>query len=182
MTGPFPPISVSRAELMDTDGRDSAFRRMVYDLLTVGVRMQEARDRLAAEMGVTGPQYAILMAIAHMQDDADGAGVREVARRLHVSGPFITAQVNQLVDAELVEKHPNPADGRAVLLKVSANGEAIVQRTAPSIRFTNDGFFESLNEAGFTRLCDLAADLVRSSEAVMATPNSTDQTAVAKAG
>jgi len=40
--------SVSRPELLDRDGSDRDFRHMVYDLLTVCVRMQEVRDRLAA--------------------------------------------------------------------------------------------------------------------------------------
>ena len=96
MTKKSPPVTVSRPELLDSDGRDTSFRAMVYDLLSVGARMQDVRDRLAAIIGVTGPQYAILMAIAHIQDAEGGAGVRAVARRLHVSGPFITAQVNLL--------------------------------------------------------------------------------------
>lgn len=161
-----PPTSVSRQALLDADGRDRAFRRMVYDLLTVGARMQEVRDRLASAMGVTGPQYAILMAIFHLQDEEGGAGIRAVARRLHVSGPFITAQVNLLVDGGLVEKHPNPADGRGVLLQLSARGRAAVKRTAPDIRQANDAFFSGLDPSGFRALCDLAAQLVESSESV----------------
>ena len=92
MSGRKAITTVSRPEFLDPDGGDRTFRAMVYDLLAVGARMQDIRDHLAAQMGVTGPQYAILMAIFHMQDEAGGAGVRAVGRRLHVSGPFVTAQ------------------------------------------------------------------------------------------
>ncbi len=59
-------------------------------------------------MDISGPQYVTLMAIAHLQDEDVGAVVRAVARWLHVSRPFVTAQVNRLVDKSLVEKAPNP--------------------------------------------------------------------------
>lgn len=168
MTESFPPPSVSRPALLDADGRDRAFRTTVYDLLTVGARMQAVRDALAAEMGVTGPQYAILMAIAHLEGEEGGAGVRAVARRLHVSGPFITAQVNRLVDAGLVAKHPNPDDGRGVLLRLAPRGRETVARTAPSIQRANDLFFAPLDAADFARLGGMAARLVESSEAAVA--------------
>ncbi|MGB0629429.1 MAG: MarR family winged helix-turn-helix transcriptional regulator [Alphaproteobacteria bacterium] len=164
MTEKAPPISVSRPELLDPDGRDQSFRALVYDLLSVGARMQEVRDRLAKTIGVTGPQYAILMAIAHMQDDERGAGVRSVARRLHVSGPFITAQVNVLVKADLVAKHPNPEDGRGVILRLTELGEAQLLAIAPEIQRANDTFFGPLSATEFRVLADLAARLEESSE------------------
>ncbi len=137
---------------------------MVYDLLTVGARMQAVRDRLAAEMGVTGPQYAILMAIAHLQDEEGGAGVRAVARRLHVSGPFITAQVNRLVAAGLVAKRPDPEDGRGVILRLTGLGESRLGMLAPEIQRANDTFFGPLTAEEFRILGGLAARLETSSE------------------
>lgn len=171
MADPFPPASVSRPDLLDADGRDRAFRRMVYDLLAVGARMQEVRDALASEMGVSGPQYGILMAIAHLQDEKDrttgGAGVRAVARRLHVSGPFVTAQVNLLVDAGLVEKHPDPNDGRGVLLRLSRAGRARIDRAAPAIQQANDAFFACLGADEFAALGDMASRLEETSSSAV---------------
>lgn len=164
MTKKSPPVTVSRPELLDSDGRDTSFRAMVYDLLSVGARMQDVRDRLAAIIGVTGPQYAILMAIAHIQDAEGGAGVRAVARRLHVSGPFITAQVNLLVKADLVAKHPNPEDGRGVILRLTPLGEEQLAAIETEIQRANDTFFGPLSAEEFCRLAQLAARLEESSE------------------
>ncbi|MAJ93309.1 MAG: MarR family transcriptional regulator [Rhodospirillaceae bacterium] len=164
------PVSVSRPELLDADGRDQAFRTLVYDLLSLGARMQEARDRLAKGIDVTGPQYAIVMAVAHMQDDEGGAGVRAVARRLHVSGPFITAQVNLLVKANLVAKHPNPEDGRGVSLRLTEQGEAQLEAMAPEIQRANDTFFGSLSVEDFRSLAEIVARLEASTELAVRTP------------
>jgi len=155
--------TTSRADFLDPDGSDRAFRAMVYDLLAVGARMQDVRDHLAAEIGVSGPQYAILMAIFHMQQDAGGAGVRAVGRRLHVSGPFVTAQANHLVEKGLVEKRPNPRDGRGVWLCLTDEGNRRISHAAPVIQAANDGFFEALSKVDFLVLGEVAARLEESS-------------------
>lgn len=157
-------LTVSRPELLDSDGGDATFRGMVYDLLAVGARMQEVRDRLAIEMGVTGPQYAILMAISHLEDDSAGPGVRAVARALHVSGPFVTAQANVLVKMKLLEKRPNPKDGRGVWLCLTEEGSRRIARTAPLIQTANDEFFGALDSVHFLVLSDIAARLEKSAD------------------
>ncbi|PPR09861.1 MAG: hypothetical protein CFH41_02244 [Alphaproteobacteria bacterium MarineAlpha11_Bin1] len=164
-----PPVSVSRWELLDDNGRDHSFRALVYDLLSVGIRMQEVRDRLAKIIGVTGPQYAILMTVAHMQDNECGAGVHAVAKRMHVSGPFVTAQVNLLVKANLVAKNPNPADGRGVSLRLTGLGAAQLAAIEPEIQKANNAFFGPLSAEDFRILGELAAQLEQSSELAVKT-------------
>lgn len=156
--------TTSRTDFLDPDGSDRTFRAMVYDLLAVGARMQEVRDHLAAEIGVTGPQYAILMAIFHLQEEIGGAGVRAVGRRLHVSGPFVTAQANHLVDKGLVEKRPNPRDGRGVWLCLTEEGSRRIAHAAPVIQNANDAFFASLSKVDFLVLADVAARLETGSD------------------
>ena len=155
--------TTSRPDFLDPDGSDRTFRAMVYDLLAVGARMRDVRDHLAAEIAVTGPQYAILMAIFHMQEDAGGAGVRAVGRRLNVSGPFVTAQANHLVKKGLVEKHPNPCDGRGVWLCLTEEGSHRISQAASVIQAANDGFFEALSKVDFLVLGEVAARLEESS-------------------
>lgn len=161
--------TVSRPDFLDQNGSDRTFRGMVYDLLAVGARMQDVRDHLAGRMGVTGPQYAILMAIFHLQQEADGPGVRAVARRLNVSGPFVTAQANLLVEKGLVEKRSNPLDGRGVWLWLTEEGARRISRATPGIQNANDSFFDGLSRIDFLVLSDIAARLeISSAKAVEA--------------
>ena len=164
MIGRSPPVSVSRRELLDDDGRDYSFRALIYDLFSVGARMQDVRDRLANIIGVSGPQYAILMTVAHMQDNDGDAGVNAVAKRLHVSGPFVTAQVNLLVKAGLVSKHSNPADRMGVSLLLTDLGEATLDVIEPEIQKANDTFFAPFSTQDFRILGELVGRLEQSSE------------------
>ena len=59
------PATASRQALLEA-GSDDRFRQLVYDLLTISVRMETAREHLARRLGVSGPQYSILMAIARL--------------------------------------------------------------------------------------------------------------------
>jgi len=152
-----------RPDFLDPDGSDRGLRAMVYDLLAVGARMEDVRDHLAAEIGVSGPQYAILMAIFHLQEEPGGAGVRAVGRRLHVSGPFVTAQANRLVEKGLVEKRPNPRDGRGVWLCLTDEGNRRIADAAPLIQEANDSFFAALTNVDFLVLGDIASRLEESS-------------------
>jgi DNA-binding MarR family transcriptional regulator len=151
-----PPLSTSAAALLE-NGSDGRFRAMVYDLLALEAQMREARDRLAVEMGVSGPGYMIVMVIAQKQ--AEGIGINSIARQLHVSGAFVTTEVGKLVRAGLVDKRRNPEDRRGVLLRLTAAGEARVKAIAPDIRAVNDYFFGDLRAAEFDSLSRLAARL-----------------------
>ncbi len=154
------PATVSAESLLE-DGSDERFRQMILDLLHLEAQMREARDRLGAALGVTGPAYAILMTIGRSQG-ADGVGgirVREVAAKLHVTGAFVTGEANKLVIAGLVEKRPDPGDRRGVRLCLTSVAEAQVEALAPRIRAVNDYFFGDLSRTEFDTLSRLGARL-----------------------
>ena len=160
------PTSVSRAALLE-NGSDTRFRQMVYDLFTVSVRMEAVRDALAKDLGVSGPQYSMLMAIARLAG-ADGVPVGRVANQLHVTGSFVTVETGKLVRGGLVEKAPNPQDGRSVLLRLSERGAALLERLATKVSAINDRFFEVLDRADFETLARIASMLVQGSDAAVA--------------
>ena len=157
-----PPLTVSRPELLE-DGADRPFRQMVYDMLTVASRMADMRDRLAEAMGVTGPQYSVIMAVAHLEGEG-AASVRRVAERLHVTGAFVTAEAGKLADLGFLEKRRNPEDRRGVLLSLSESGREKLEAVAPMIRAINDRFFASLGASEFRELRRIVAAMVADSE------------------
>lgn len=160
------PPTVATGALTD-EGSDARFRQMIYDLFTVSVGMDAVRGALANTLGVSGPQYSILMAIARLQG-AEGVAVSRVAGQLHVTGPFVTVEAGKLARRGLVEKRRNPNDGRGVLLRLSAEGEDRLTALAPAVRAVNDRFFGALDRAEFLSLARIAAVLVRDSGAAVA--------------
>jgi MarR family transcriptional regulator, organic hydroperoxide resistance regulator len=148
------PLTVSRPPLL-VRGSDVEFRQLIHDLIAYGHRLDACRDAFAAIIGVSGAQYEILM----LASRADGLSVGEVAARLHRSGAFITIEANKLVERGILAKASDPADGRRVLLKMNAQGQALVDQLAPYQRRINDVLFECLDAKRFAQLRALAGDL-----------------------
>ena len=158
------PATASRQALLEA-GSDDRFRQLVYDLLTISVRMETAREPLARRLGVSGPQYSILMAIARLQD-RHGVRVGGVAKALHVTSAFIATETGRLARLGLLSKSPNPKDRRGILLALTPRGQAALVKLGPEIRAVNDDFFKPLDRAAFQALASTAAALVESSSRV----------------
>lgn len=156
--------TVSRSALLERGG-DRRFRQLVYDLLTISVRMETVRTHLARRIGITGPQYSVLAAIAQFQG-VDGVSVGKVAEVLHVSSAFITAETRQLERLGLIMKAINPRDRRGVLLRLTPNGEKQMIAITPAIMAVNDKFFAPFSRTTFRMFASCAAELVNSSREV----------------
>jgi DNA-binding MarR family transcriptional regulator len=159
------PLTVSRAPLLER-GSDKRFRQLVYDLLTIAARMNAAREHLARGMGLSAPQYSVLMAIGQWQGEA-GVSVGSIAGKLHVSSAFIATETGKLAQAGLIAKRPNPKDRRGVLLNLTRTACVLIERNSSEIRAVNDAFFGTLDRGSFAALSMASAGLVHSSQRAM---------------
>jgi DNA-binding MarR family transcriptional regulator len=145
------------------DGTGERFRQLVNDLFTIAVRMDTVRRRFSELIGVTPPQYLILVTVAQLEASAAGATVRAVAEHTHVSGAFVTAETGKLARLGFLAKRPNPADGRSVLVNLTAKGRKALESALPHIRAVNDVFFGKVSAEELIRLSAIAARIVESS-------------------
>ena len=73
------------------------------------------------DSGVTMPQLTLLDWVAA----APGCGVHEIADGLGLTAPTISVGVRRLEKAGLLERQPDPQDGRAIQLFLTAQGQAL---------------------------------------------------------
>lgn len=159
------PPTVSRAALLEK-GSDRPFRTLLNDLFTIASRMESVRAHLGRRMGISGPQYSVLIAVAHLQGDT-GVRVGTLARAMHVSSAFIASETGKLARLGLLLKRPNPHDRRGVLLTLTAAGGLEIDRLSAEIRAINDLFFGPLDAKSFIALCAAAQALVKGSAKAM---------------
>lgn len=141
------PLTVSRPELL-VEGNDAAFRRLIHDALAFSARIQGVRGCLGELIGLSGSQYTILITIAHRENGA-GTGVNAVAEHLHLSGAFVTIEVNKLMAAGLVAKETNPDDRRRVLLTTTPKARRMLGALAKVQAPVNDTLFGPLTREEF---------------------------------
>src|SRR6266849_10945248 len=155
------PPTTTNGALLDR-GSDRRFRTLVNDLFTVASRMETVRAHLGRRMGVSGPQYSVLIAVAHLQG-ARGVSVGAVAQAMHVSSAFIAAETGKLSRLGLLLKRPNPQDRRGVLVSLAPAGWLKIDRVGAEIRAINNLFFGLLDASSFAALSAAAALLVKGS-------------------
>ena len=156
------PLTVTRPELLE-DGRDDGFRALVHDSLAFAARLQAVRDGYARIIGVSGPQYTILISIARLSKARD-VSINAVAEHLHLSGSAVTNEVTRLVRAGLVEKTEDPADRRRVVLRITVAGWQRFRGLAPVQSQVNDVHFGRLSRRDFVELRRIMSDLVASTD------------------
>ncbi len=71
--------------------------------------------------GVSGPQLALLNWVA----DSPGCGVREIAEGLGLAAPTVSVGVRRLETAGLLERRPDPEDGRAIQVSLTTQGQTL---------------------------------------------------------
>jgi len=160
------PLSVSRKALL-VGGSDLAFRGAVDELVRLAAKLQQAREGLAAAMGVTPPQYNIVM---HLARHAPPQGMRlgAVAEALDVSLSFVVAETRRLKKQRLISVQRDPSDGRAMLASLAPAGRRALEAAAPLMRSLNDTLFGALSRAELLELGRLAAAVHADSAAALA--------------
>lgn len=178
------PLTASRPALL-VEGSDLEFRDLVHDMLAFAAAIQEVRNRLGALIGLSGTQYTILTSLARLSTPTSELGVNTLAEHLHLSGAFVTIEVNKLVAAGLVTKSVNPDDRRRVVLAVTEEAE---RRLAEMTRVqvpANDTLFEPLSAHDFKMLRGIISKLAGTGERTLRlieylAPNGTLEDAVAR--
>ena len=77
------------------------------------------RTRLREQFGGSLPRFDLM---AQLDRHASGMKMRELSRRLMVTGGNVTGLTDRLVTEGLVEKRSDSADGRAVTVQLTAEG------------------------------------------------------------
>jgi len=156
------PNTVNREELL-VGGSDFEFRQFVHDSLGFSARLLAVRDGFAKLLGISGPQYTILISVAHLVERGP-VTVSGIANHLHLSGSFVTTESNKLAKRGLVSKVADEADRRRVLLEVTDEGNRRLHHLAEIQAQVNDVHFGALSRETFDQVRTIMPELVESTD------------------
>ncbi|WP_373991118.1 MarR family winged helix-turn-helix transcriptional regulator [Duganella sp. BuS-21] len=89
-------------------------------MLSCTVKIEnEIRSRLRSSFGITLPRFDLM---AQLERHPDGLRMGELSKRMMVTGGNITGITDQLEQEKLVVRVPDPKDGRAYSVKLTAAG------------------------------------------------------------
>ena len=122
--------------------------------------LREVRRRVPEDL--TLPQFDVL---AQLHRREEGMTPGELTRELLVTGGNVTVIVDRLVEMGLAERRPFPSDRRAVLVRLTRQGQRLMQRAIPRHRRDVESLLRGVPPSDLVRLRDLLGSLSRSLEA-----------------
>src|SRR6201996_8379638 len=99
-------------------GSQDTIRRLTWTIAAMNVHLEELRYFWAKTLGISGPQWMILMALADM-DESDGVPVNAVSKKLHVDSSFVTTQSKLLEKKGFVRRKSSSEDARIVQMSLT---------------------------------------------------------------
>lgn len=133
--------TINLTELL-IDGNENAFREFLANLFAAERVMAALRQYTSGAAGLTPRQYAVLFAVSQRSSPPT---VREIADHLQVAAPNVTADLGTLEKLGLIAKGRHPTDQRALQIKLTRSGTALVLSNLPLMRSVNGALFDTLS-------------------------------------
>jgi MarR family transcriptional regulator, organic hydroperoxide resistance regulator len=130
-------------------------RQFNWVIGSIGVHLEELRYFWAKTLGISGPQWMILMALADL-DQGDGVPVNVVSKKLHVDSSFVTTQSKLLEKKGFLRRKTSTEDARIVQMSLADKTYKHLAALAAQQESLNEFIFAELDNG---ELEDLSAKL-----------------------
>jgi MarR family transcriptional regulator, organic hydroperoxide resistance regulator len=119
-------------------------RRFTWVIASINVHLEELRYFWAKTLGISGPQWMILMAL-HDLDRDDGVPVNTVSKKLHVDSSFVTTQSKLLEKKGFLRRKTSTEDARIVQMSLTDKTYKHLAGLAAQQEALNEFIFAELN-------------------------------------
>jgi DNA-binding MarR family transcriptional regulator len=132
---------------------------VVTSLMRAQAIVQALVDDVLRPLELTFARYELLMLLSFTRDGC--MPMTKAGARLQVHPASITNAATRLEEAGLVNRRPDPADGRGVLVEITHAGRALASKATALL---NEQVFSrpELSSAGMRRLVETVRELRRS--------------------
>ena len=100
--------------------------QLCFSLYAASMAVNRTYKPLLDQLGLTYPQYLVLSTLG----EQDELAVSAIADRLSLESSTITPLVKRLESAGLLTRRRNPQDERQVIVRLTAKGRALDEKSA----------------------------------------------------
>jgi MarR family transcriptional regulator, organic hydroperoxide resistance regulator len=145
--------------LADTASKNQdTIRRFTWVIASISVHLEELRYFWAKTLGISGPKWMILMALAEL-DEAEGVPVNVVSKKLHVDSSFVTTQSKLLEKKGFLRRKTSSEDARIVQMSLTDKTYKHLAGLAAQQEKLNEFIFTELNDKQLDELTDTLSTL-----------------------
>jgi DNA-binding MarR family transcriptional regulator len=120
-------------------------RRFAWEIASINIHLQELRYFWAKALGISGPQWMILMALADL-DKGEGVSVKLVSKMLHVDSSFVTTQSKMLEKKGFMRRKTSKEDGRIVQMSLTDKSYKHIANLAAQQEDLNEFIFAEFSD------------------------------------
>lgn len=139
---------------------DRAITDLIWNVVEIHAQLENIHTSWAALLGVTEPQWLILMAITELDEGQGVAGV-DIAEKLRVHPAFVTNQTKSLEKAGFLSRRPGQDDARFVLMSLTTKATAGIEKLSKRKLALNSTMFNELDEKTLAELNAALATIAR---------------------
>jgi MarR family transcriptional regulator for hemolysin len=126
-----------------SDSRHHRQSQIALGVIQLGRSYRRMVDRRLAEHQISD---ARALPVLHIARAGDGMRQRELADIMGIEGPSLVRLLDQLCAAGLVERHPDPADGRAKNLHITPQGRQLASVVEIVLHQLRDEVFAGVSD------------------------------------
>lgn len=145
-----PVISISSLTKKESE---HLLRTILWDFFSITRHLDKIRTYWGGMIGITGPQWNILMAIDHL-DEGKGVSVGEIANKLHVNSTFVTAQTKIMENFGHLQRLTSESDRRVILVSLTQSSINELNGFYKQRKQVNGMVFGNFSAREFRRLAD----------------------------
>ena len=116
----------------------------MWEIASINVHLEELRQFWAKVLGISGPQWMILMALSDLDRD-DGVAVNVVSKLLHVDPSFVTTQSKLLEKKGFLRRKTSSSDARVVQMSLTDKTRKHLAGLAERQEALNEFIFEEFD-------------------------------------
>lgn len=125
--------------------KQNIIQRLNWAVAAISVHLEELRYFWAKALGISGPQWMILMALSDL-DQAQGVPVNAVSKKLHVDPSFVTTQSKLLETKGFIKRQPSREDARVVQMSLTSKAYQQLAKLASQQEALNDFIFAEFDD------------------------------------
>ena len=125
------------------DSRQHRQSQIALGVIQLGRSYRRMVDRCLAEHHISD---ARALPVLHIARAGDGMRQRELAEIIGIEGPTLVRLLDQLCAAGLVERRPDPADGRAKALHITQAGRQVATVVEGVLQHLRDKVFAEVSD------------------------------------
>ena len=137
-----------------------AIRRFSWEIASISAHLEELRHFWAKTLGISGPQWMIIMALAD-HDQGEGVAVNVVSKMLHVDPSFVTTQSKLLEKKGFVRRKTATEDARIVKMSLTDKTSKHMANLAAQQESLNQFIFTEFDDGALADLTEKLAAIKR---------------------